>query len=218
VPGVKICDNTVMAIRTQANEYSNSLTQGPFLIVGLGNVGAKYDQTRHNAGFMALERFAHQFELGEFKEKSELSAELLETNMAGEKLILAKPNTFMNKSGLAVVKLQNYFSVNDPRILVVYDDVDIDFGTIRSRVGGGNGGHNGIKSIEQVIGDQFARIRIGVKNDHLKNQETSDFVLSNFSRAESSELDQIMKYVANQIEAFVEQRFDETSATPSSSA
>ncbi len=202
-----------MSIRDTETDYSNSLSQGPFLIIGLGNKGDEYKSTRHNAGFMALERFAHKFELGEFKSKTDLNSEIIEGSMAGEKVVLAKPQTFMNKSGLAVVKLQNYFAVNDPRILVVYDDVDIEFGTVRTRIGGGNAGHNGIKSIEQVIGDQFARVRIGVKNEHLEHTETSDFVLGNFSRAETSELDHIFDYVTDQIESFIELRFNETSHT-----
>lgn len=202
-----------MAIRDAIPNHAAGLNLGPVLIIGLGNIGEKYLHTRHNAGFMALDRFSHTHDFGDFKEKRDLNAGLIETSMAGEKLILAKPTTFMNKSGLATIKLQNYFEVNDPRILVVYDDVDIDFGVVRSRIGGSSGGHNGLKSIEQVIGDQFARIRIGVKNDHLEHQETSDFVLSNFSRSEMNELDHIFHYVNDQIEAFIENRFSDTSHT-----
>jgi len=202
-----------MAIRDINTKFTSSLDKGPLLIVGLGNVGDEYDKTRHNAGFMALDHFAHQFELGEFKKKADLNAEIIETNLAGEKLILAKPHTYMNKSGLAVVKLQNYFSVNDPRILIVYDDIDIDFSTVRSRTSGSSGGHNGIKSIEQVIGDSFARVRIGVKNDHLEHQDTADFVLTKFSRAELSELKHTLDYTNKQIELFIESQFEETSAT-----
>ena len=202
-----------MSIRDSSQEYSNSLNEGPFLIVGLGNVGDKYERTRHNAGFMALDHIASQLELGAFKAKTELNADLIETNISGEKVILAKPNTFMNKSGLAVVKLQNYFSVNDPRILVVYDDVDIEFGTIRNRHGGGSAGHNGIKSSEQVIGDQFARLRIGVKNDHLENADTGDFVLAQFSRTELGELGKILDYCSEQIQDFIAHSFKETSHT-----
>ena len=200
-----------MAIRDTATEYSTSLNEGPFLIIGLGNVGDEYKLTRHNTGFLALDRLAAKLELGDFKHKPELNADLIETNLAGEKLVLAKPLTFMNKSGLAVVKLQNYYAVNDPRILVVHDDVDIEFGTIRNRIGGGNAGHNGIKSIEQVIGDQFTRIRVGVKNQHLENNDTAVFVLSSFSRSEIGDLDNILDYVSEQAVSFVERSFKETS-------
>lgn len=202
-----------MAIRDTVSDVGIGLNEGPFLIVGLGNVGEEYDMTRHNAGFMAVEKFAAKFELGKFSDKADLNASIVESNMAGEKIILARPTTFMNKSGLAVVKLQNYFSVNDPRLLVVHDDVDIDFATVRSRVGGSSAGHNGIKSIEQVIGDQFARIRVGVKNEHLENADTADFVLAKFSRAETQTLDQIFDYTSTQIEDFIERRFQETSSS-----
>ncbi len=202
-----------MAIRDIVNSYSNSLSDGPFLIVGLGNIGEQYEKTRHNAGFMALDSFVHAHDLGSFKEKSDLGADILETNLAGEKVVFAKPRTFMNKSGMAVVRLQNYFAVNDPRILIVYDDVDIEFGTIRSRVGGSSGGHNGIKSIEQVIGNDFARIRIGVKNQHLENQDTADFVLANFSRAEQVELGAVLDVAGQDMYNFINQNFEETTRT-----
>ena len=202
-----------MAIRDEQTQYSASLNEGPFLIIGLGNIGKEYDLTRHNAGFMAVDHFVHDFQLGEFSEKSDLGADIVESNLGGEKVIVAKPRTYMNKSGMAVVRLQNYFSVNDPRILIVYDDIDIEFGTVRTRLGGSSGGHNGIKSIANVLGEDFARVRIGVKNPHLEHQDTADFVLTRFSTAEQGEMGKILEYSKVQIESFVERRFEETSAT-----
>jgi PTH1 family peptidyl-tRNA hydrolase len=202
-----------MAIRDIHNEFANGLSEGPFLIIGLGNMGDEYDKTRHNAGFMALDAFISKIEAGSWKKRPEFSADIIETNVSGEKVIFAKPQTFMNNSGLAVVKLQNYFAVNDPRILVVYDDVDIDFMTVRTRIGGSNGGHNGIKSIENVIGDMFARIRIGVKNEHLQRQDTADFVLTKFSRAELLQMPAILDVANDFIEAFIARSFEETSKT-----
>lgn len=202
-----------MAIRDQVVNPGIALTLQPKLIIGLGNVGKQYDGTRHNAGFMALDAFAKHYQLGEFKRKSDLNAALIETNLAGEKVILAKPHTFMNKSGLAVVKLQNYFSVNDPDILIVYDDVDVEFGRLRMRLGGSSGGHNGIKSIEQVIGDNFARIRIGVKNQHLEHTDTADFVLSAFSRSEKNDLQPLLAATTDQIHNFITHQFSDTSVS-----
>lgn len=202
-----------MAIRDLVKNPGISLQAGPKLIIGLGNVGDKYDLTRHNAGFKALDAISHKFALGEFKEKSNLNCSLLETNISGEKVILAKPNTFMNKSGLSVVKLQNYFEVNDPDILVIYDDVDLEFGIVRTRIGGSSGGHNGIKSIEQVIGDGFAKVKIGIKNDHLEHQDTADFVLANFSRGEQIELKPILEVATDQAHNFITKSFTETSIT-----
>ena len=200
-----------MAIRDQITSPGIPLVMQPKLIVGLGNVGRQYNNTRHNAGFMALDFFASHYQIGEFKPKSNLQAELIETNLAGEKVILAKPHTFMNKSGLAVVKLQNYFRVNDPDILIVYDDITIEFGRLRMRVGGSSGGHNGVKSIEQVIGDGFARIRIGVKNNHLEHSDMADFVLASFSRVERNELKPILNETVHYMHAFATGKFNETS-------
>lgn len=196
---------------TKFDSFSTSISDGPFLIVGLGNVGEEYNLTRHNAGFMALDKFSSQIDAGKFNQKPELNAEIIETNALGEKVILAKPNTFMNNSGLAIVKLQNYFAINDPRILIVYDDIDIEFGTIRSRIGGSSGGHNGIKSVEKVIGSDFARIRLGVKNPHLEHTDTADFVLAKFSRSEIENLDQILDQASNFITKFIENKFEQTS-------
>jgi PTH1 family peptidyl-tRNA hydrolase len=179
----------------------------------LGNPGEDYQKTRHNAGFLAVDHFASHFQLGPWLDKTDLNSELIETRLGGQKLIVAKPTTYMNKSGLAVVKLQNYFGVNDPDILIIHDDVDIDFGVIRTRIGGSNAGHNGLKSIEQVIGDGFARIRIGVRNDHLEHTDTSEFVLKNFSRAEQNDLPLILKSVSQFAYDFVADVFKETSLT-----
>lgn len=202
-----------MAIRDFASNPGINLTVRPKLIIGLGNVGEKYELTRHNIGFKTVDMYTHLSKLSSFSNKPELNAEVVEGHVSGSKIVIAKPTTYMNDSGIAVMKLQNYFGINDEDILIVYDDVDVDFGTIRMRNGGSSGGHNGIKSIEKVIGDGFSRVRIGVKNDHLKYQETSDFVLSNFTRAELIELRPILETACEQIRNFINSSFEDTSIT-----
>ncbi len=202
-----------MAIRQYTNNPGITLSGGPKLIVGLGNDGEKYSNTRHNAGFMALDLFAQHYDVGEFSKKKDLRAYVAETTLSGEKVILAKPTTMMNLSGQAIVALQNYYKVNDPDILIVYDDVDITFGTLRTRSGGSSGGHNGLKSIEQMIGDSFHRIRIGVKNQHLVHVDTADFVLDQFSRAEQADLKPILQATSEHMHNFIAGRFAETSQT-----
>src|SRR3989344_2597173 len=131
------------------------------LIVGLGNPGTKYAQTRHNAGFLAVDALAGELEAG-MKKKFLLPVEMGETTIAGEKVVLAKPTTFMNLSGKAVAALARKFRVTPERIIVISDDVALPLGTVRVRVGGSAGGHNGLKSISDMIGENFTRVRIGV--------------------------------------------------------
>jgi PTH1 family peptidyl-tRNA hydrolase len=131
------------------------------LIIGLGNPGQEYKGTRHNAGFVAIDALAGL--LGaHLTHASKHRSDIAEVNYEGEKIILAKPQTFMNLSGASVHSLQQQFSLTNADTWVIYDDVALDLGTIRIRGGGSSGGHNGIKHIIKVCGDDFARIRIGV--------------------------------------------------------
>ena len=179
------------------------------LIVGLGNIGPKYDKTRHNAGFMALDNFAFTRELGTFEHKDKLSAEVLEGEVNGERLLLAKPTTFMNRSGEALINIKRYFSVNSETTLVIYDDVDLDFGKIRIRKGGGSGGHNGIRSLPPPVQDNSFRIRIGVKNEHREQKETAQFVLERFMPNETDTLPVIFKKTDELIEEYLSDSLEE---------
>ncbi|MDH6363925.1 PTH1 family peptidyl-tRNA hydrolase [Enterococcus sp. PF1-24] len=131
------------------------------MFVGLGNPGTKYEKTKHNIGFMVMDRLAEKYQVS-FKQNS-FQAEVGEFFVNGEKILLVKPQTFMNESGKAVVPLMTYFGIYPDEMVVVYDDLDLDVGKIRLRQKGGAGGHNGIKSIISHLNDQvFDRVKVGI--------------------------------------------------------
>ena len=152
-----------------------------FLVVGLGNIGKKYEKTRHNIGFMILDKFSKEFNIEFNKENNTCNYGI--GNVMGKKVILVKPKTYMNLSGDAVVEIINYFKINLDDLLVIYDDISLDFLKIRIRQKGSHGGHNGIKDIINKINtEKFKRIKIGIGEN--KNINLSDYVLSNFTLQE----------------------------------
>lgn len=161
------------------------------LIVGLGNPGKEYSKTRHNLGFMVIDKFTDSIGI-HLDTQKKLKCELAVTMANGETIIIAKPTTFMNLSGSAVQKIKQFYKIENNDIWVVSDDLDLEFGTIRTRLGGSSGGHNGLKDIIENIGEDFARIRIGIKNDLLTNQPAEDFVLKPFNKVESEQLSTIV--------------------------
>lgn len=149
-----------------------------FLIVGLGNIGQAYARTRHNVGFLFADYFARRLEFSQEKEK--FCSSYCEKLIAGEKFVLQKPRTFMNSSGIAVSEAAGFYRISTQDILVVHDDIDLDFGEVRIKFAGGNGGHNGLRSIDQYVGKDYWRVRIGVGRPLLKD-EVARYVLSEFS-------------------------------------
>ena len=139
------------------------MSAGPKLVVGLGNPGREYDGTRHNVGFAVADGLAKKLECS-FRSKARFSAAVAETIVAGGKLTLAKPQTYMNRSGAAVVALLNWLKLTPADMLVVVDDADLPVGQLRLRGSGGSGGHNGLRSIIEALGgvEEFARLRIGI--------------------------------------------------------
>ena len=164
------------------------------LIVGLGNPGEKYAKTRHNAGFMALDEIISHEKYTPFRLEGSFNTKISQTGGVGEdRIIFAKPQTFMNNSGEAVKKILDYYHIGTDDLLVIYDDIDLIFGEIRTRSEGSSGGHKGVESIIKYIKtDRFARIKIGIKNDKSNLIPTDKFVLENFSKKEEEELAQIL--------------------------
>lgn len=154
------------------------------LIVGLGNPGAKYQSTRHNIGFAVVDVLASDLQFQAFSQHKQFGALVAEQTVGNAKVILAKPTTYMNDSGLAVQKMTHYYKIPLENTVVIHDDLAINFGQIRMRIGGQSAGHNGIKSIIQHCGSDFGRIRVGIKNALTPKDDTSDFVLSNFTKEE----------------------------------
>ncbi len=158
------------------------------LVVGLGNPGKKYLKTRHNVGFMIVDslRDALSTDLSLWKKSTKFNAEIADGQYKGEKILLAKPMTFMNHSGQSVQLLKQYYKVNLEDIIVLHDDKDIMLGEIKVHTDRGDAGHNGIKSIIEHIGSKkFTRVRVGVKNENKRAMEdTAQFVLNKFSLLE----------------------------------
>lgn len=153
-----------------------------YLVVGLGNPGKQYEQTRHNVGFIAIDELAK--ELSITVDKLKFKSMIGEGRIGTEKIILAKPQTFMNLSGQAVVELMNYYKVDISNLIVIYDDIDLDVGKIRIRKSGSSGTHNGMRNIIYLLGKQdFPRIRIGVSKPR-NGQDLATFVLSKFDKTE----------------------------------
>lgn len=155
----------------------------PYLIVGLGNPGSRYANTRHNAGFMAVEELARRHGM-RFSTK-QANAEVARGEIAGTKVILIKPQTFMNLSGQAVRGIANFYKIPSERILIIYDDIALPVGTLRIREKGSSAGHNGVKSVIQQMGtEKIARIRVGVDRPADPRHNQVDWVLGRFTKEE----------------------------------
>ena len=173
------------------------------LIVGLGNPGEKYSQTRHNIGWLFIDYLSKIY--GIDVEKNKCDALVGETKVNGEKIILAKPLTFMNLSGNAVVKLKKWYKVDNKDILIIFDDIDIPFGTFRYREKGSGGSHNGMKNIVQMLStEEISRLRIGLGGLKHEKQDMEDFVLQKFKKDELKNLEDIFFEASKKVEEFIE--------------
>lgn len=171
------------------------------LIVGLGNPGSEYKNTRHNVGFMVLDAIASK-EGFNWQHNSKMIGEIATGFIGSKKIVLLKPITFMNLSGQSVALVKNYYKFDISEILVIHDEIDIPSGEIRYKIGGGSGGHNGIKSLDTTIGNMYARLRIGIDKPANKDM-VSDYVLSNFTNSESNIIHEKIDLIASNIEMIV---------------
>lgn len=169
------------------------------MIVGLGNPGDEYADTRHNTGYMILDAFAKASNIV-FSDKR--YGYVAETSLKGRKVILLKPTTFMNLSGNAVRYWLNKENIEQQRLLVVVDDVALPLGTLRLKAGGSNGGHNGLGHIQQLIGQDYARLRVGIGNDFPRGMQV-DWVLGHYSEEEMKVLAPQMDVAVEEIKSFV---------------
>lgn len=168
-------------------------SQKNILVVGLGNPGKEYDGTRHNIGFEVVDKFVSgQNEFGSWIQKKDLHCLLTTGNLGTTRVIAIKPTTFMNDSGRAVRAVQDFYKLSNTDTIVIHDELDIDFGQIRTRRGGGSAGNNGLKSIIQHCGEDFGRVRVGINSPHRTKNEEADFVLKNFNKTEQGQLAQLL--------------------------
>lgn len=158
------------------------------VIVGLGNPGEEYERTRHNVGFMFLDKIAKELGFPEFLFVKKMSAFLSETVLNGDRVILMKPDTYMNKSGEAVFAVKNFYKIGDEDIIIIYDDYDLPIGTVRYRENGSAGTHNGMKSCTESLGTgNLKRFRIGI-NTGLSVTDLSGYVLDKLTSEEMAKL------------------------------
>ena len=177
-----------------------------YCIVGLGNPGLKYENTRHNAGFLTIDYLANKY--GIDVKKSKFKSLYGQGVISGQKVMLVKPQTYMNNSGEAVREIKNFYKFDMDKLIVIYDDIDIEFGTIRIRKKGSAGTHNGMKSIiYQIQDDKFPRIKIAVgkKPEYM---DLANFVLSGFTEKEAEVIREEIKLAADSIETMIKSSID----------
>lgn len=195
------------------------------LIVGLGNPGLKYNKTRHNLGFLLIEKFLKEFSIGKrtvFSKSKKFKAEICEIEWnrkstlgkkldSMEKVILAKPETYMNNSGMAVKTISDFYKIDEPDIWILHDDLDFVVGGLKIRQGGSSGGHRGIESVISSLGtDKFWRFRLGIgkprNSSKLRNSE--DYVLREFDHSETGEVRKLIKRGVSALEIALEKGLD----------
>ena len=175
----------------------------PLLVVGLGNPGPQYAKTRHNVGFMVADLLAGRMGAA-FKVHKKSGAEIVTGRLGHKPIVLAKPRTYMNESGRQVGPLAKFYSVSPADVIVIHDELDIDFGQIRLKLGGGEGGHNGLRSVASALGTKdFQRLRIGIGRPPGR-KDPAAFVLENFSAAERPEVPTLCEMAADACELLIE--------------
>lgn len=172
-----------------------------YLIVGLGNPGAKYEMTRHNAGFIVVDELAKRLGVGITKKAHQ--ALCVQTEVAGKRCLIMKPQTFMNESGKAVADAARFYKVPTEKVLVIFDDISLDVGSLRIRRKGSSGGHNGIKSIGTYIGDDFPRVKVGVGAKPHPDYDLAAWVLSKFKPDEVQPLNTAAQKACDAVEYIV---------------
>jgi PTH1 family peptidyl-tRNA hydrolase len=173
------------------------------LVVGLGNPEEKYNSTRHNIGFAVLDYFAQKNDFPGWINKKDLKCELTTHTLGDTRVILCKPTTYMNNSGEAVQAVQHFYKVYNQKTLAVYDELAIRFGQLRTRIGGNDAGHNGVKSLTQHLGDDYSRLRLGIGNEFSEKADAADFVLGKFTKEEQEKLDPILREANSLINEFI---------------
>ncbi|HVK62000.1 MAG TPA: aminoacyl-tRNA hydrolase [Bdellovibrionales bacterium] len=182
-----------------------------WLVVGLGNPGGKYAMTRHNVGFMALDAYCASVGMPKWKE--ERQALVTKLKIDDEDVLFVKPQTFMNKSGESVQALMHFHKIETSNLIVVHDEIDIPFGAVRIHKNRGAGGHNGIKSITQMLGTMdYTRLKLGVGKSMNPNIDVATHVLQNFSPEEQNELHDYLSLAGDAIESLIFDGYDKSAS------
>ena len=178
-----------------------------YLIAGLGNPGDKYAKTRHNVGFMVIDEIIKNLQTTNINNQNFKS--IVKKNSTN---IYAKPQTYMNLSGESILNIVEYYNIENKNVIIVHDDLDLPFGTVRFKIDGGHGGHNGLKSIDSHIGKDYIRVRVGIGKPENK-KDVADFVLSNFSLSEFDKLKDIIDHCLKAIYALEKLSLEEVKST-----
>ena len=180
------------------------------LFVGLGNPTPDSQNNRHNIGFRAIDAINQKFSLS--KQKPKFKGLLTTGNIEDKKVYAIKPLTFMNNSGICIRELLEYFKIESKNVIVFHDDIDIDFGKIKTKFGGSGAGHNGIASIDKFIGKDYSRVRIGIGKPDSK-MGISDYVLNNFNEEENQEIEKIINSIIESLSILIDKKLELFSST-----
>ena len=175
------------------------------LLVGLGNPGPNSTNNRHNIGFRIIDEINQQFKLS--KQKPKFKGLLTTGNIVSQKVYAIKPLTFMNNSGTAIKELIDYFKIDAKNVIVFHDDLDIDFGKVKAKIGGTSAGHNGIKSIDKFIGTDYSRVRVGIGHPKEKKR-VNNHVLEDFKEDEEERIKEITENIVKQVPTLIEKKID----------
>jgi PTH1 family peptidyl-tRNA hydrolase len=162
------------------------------VLVGLGNPEAKYKLNRHNVGFMAIDRIVENYELGPYKTK--FQSHIVTKKINSTPIIFSKPQTFMNLSGQSIGNILSFYKLKCENVIVIHDDLDLNIGIVKTKIGGGSGGHNGLKSLDSIIGKNYRRLRIGIGHPGDKNL-VNNYVLGDFNKNENIIINEILKNI-----------------------
>lgn len=173
------------------------------LIVGLGNIGEKYQLTRHNVGFLVIDEITKNLNTSNINNPN-FQSTLLKSGYN----LFSKPTTYMNNSGIAVHSIKEYYKIDLENIIVIHDDLDLPFGTVKFKIGGGHGGHNGLRSLDAHITKEYIRVRIGIGKPADKT-DVANYVLSNFSKEELNKLTDIITHTLKAIEVLKTEDIDQ---------
>jgi len=181
--------------KPQSSDPVNYVTFGlnkTIMFVGLGNPGSEYDDTRHNIGFACLDAFAKANNFPAWQNKKDLKCHLASHMLGDTRILLVKPQTFMNLSGEAAQAVAAFYKLDTSKVIAIYDELDIDFGQIRIRQGGSAAGHNGVKSLIQHLGEDFGRIRVGIGPKEPEQIDSAKFVLQRFNKDQQGHMSELI--------------------------
>ena len=189
-------------------ETSSAKAPITHIVVGLGNIGKEYEKTRHNAGFIAIDALAEKY--GARIDRVKFHATVSEASICGKRVLLMKPTTFMNNSGVAIAEAASFYKIPPENVIVLHDEINFDVGVMRIRRKGSAGGHNGLKSIIAHLGsDAFPRIKIGVGNKPSPDYDLVDFVLGRFSAEDLSTLSEENTRIISAVELMLDGKTEE---------